>query len=72
MDQNGNVALILAARGGHRECLSILLGHGADVDKADAVSIPGGCSIAYLWDVAFIGVAAQRMHCNLLCLCCQL
>ena len=47
-----------AAYKGHHECLSILLAHGAEVDKADAVSVRGVCSIAYLWDVACIGVDA--------------
>ncbi len=31
--QNGLTALILAAQEGHHECLSILLAHGADVNK---------------------------------------
>ena len=56
----------------HPECLSTLLAHGADVNKADAVSVYGVCSIAYLWDVACVGVAAEGMRCHLLCLCCQL
>jgi hypothetical protein len=72
MDQNGEVALILAAREGHHECISILLAHGAEVNKAEEVSVRGVCSIAYLWDVACVEVAAEGMRCNLLCLCCQL
>ncbi len=55
----------MGAKAGHHECLSILLAHGAEVNKAYAVSVLGGCSIAYLWDVACIAVAAKRMHCNL-------
>ena len=70
IDQNGHTALILAAQWGHQECMSILLAHGAEVDKARAVSVRGVCSIAYLWDVAFIGVAAAGMYHNLRCLCC--
>ena len=62
---------MLAAQGGHHECLSILLAHGAEVDKARGVSIRGVCSIAYLWDVACIGVAAERIRCKLRCLLCQ-
>ena len=65
MDQNGLTALIGAARQGQRECLSILLAHGAEVNKADAVSVRGVCSIAYLWDVACIGAAAEGMRCYL-------
>jgi hypothetical protein len=61
-----------AAQWGHHECLSILLAHGAEVNKADAVSIRGVCSIAYLWDIACIGVAAEGMRCNLHCLYCRL
>jgi hypothetical protein len=49
---------MIAALKGHHECLSILLAHGAEVDKARAVSVRGVCSIAYLWDVAFIGAVA--------------
>ena len=60
---------MMAARGGHHECLSILLAHGAEVDKANAVSVRGVCGIAYLWDVA---IAAEWMSCNLRCLCYQL
>jgi hypothetical protein len=56
---------MIAARGGQHECLSILLSHGAEVNKADAVSVFGVCSIAYLWDVACIGfAAAEGMRCN--------
>ena len=54
-----------AARLGHQECLSILLAHGAKVNKADAVSVHGLGSIAYLWDVARVVVAAEGMRCNL-------
>ncbi len=54
---NGSTALMCAALEGHHECLSILLAHGAEVDKADAVSVRGVCSIAYLWDEACIGGA---------------
>ena len=54
-----------AARWGHHECLSILLAHGAEVDKATGVSVRVVCSIAYLCDVACIGVAAEGMRCNL-------
>ena len=64
---------MIAAQNGHHECLSILLAHGAEVNKAGGVSVRGICSIAYLWDVACIGVAAEGlMRCNLRCLCCQL
>ena len=42
---------MIAAQEGHHECLSFLLAHGAEVDIAEAVSIRGVCSIAYLWDV---------------------
>ena len=63
---------MMAARFGHYECLSILLAHGADVNKNNEVSIRGVCSIAYLWDVACIGVGAEGlMRRNLRCLCCQ-
>ena len=36
-EQDG-AALLVAAEKGHHECLSILLAHGAEVDKADRVS----------------------------------
>jgi hypothetical protein len=55
---------MMAAKGGHHECLSILLAHGAEVNKADAVSIRGVSGLAYLWDVACVGVAAEGMRCN--------
>ena len=70
--QDGFRALMMAAQEGHHECLSILLAHGAEVDKADAVSVRGVCSIAYLWDVACIGVVVEGMRYNLHCLCCHL
>ena len=38
---------MMAARDGHHESLSILLAHGAEVNKADAVSVCGVCIIAY-------------------------
>ena len=63
---------MIVAQKGHHECLSILLAHGAKVNKADAVSVRGVCSIAYLCDVACIGAAAEGMRCNLHCVCCQL
>ena len=69
IDQNGLTALILAAHKGCHECLSILLAHGAEVNKAAAVSIRGVCGLAYLWDVACIVVAAEGMRCNIHCLC---
>ena len=62
----------MAAKEGSRDCLSILLAHGAEVNKAREVSVRGVCSIAYLWDTAGIGVAAEGMRCNLRCLCCQI
>ena len=37
-DQDGFTALMIAARYGHHECLSILLAHGAEVDKVARVS----------------------------------
>ena len=37
-DQNGYTALVIAALNGNHECLSILLEHGAEVDKANRVS----------------------------------
>ena len=70
--QNGLTALMIAALKGHHECLSILLAHGAEVDKARGVSVRGVCSIVYVWDVACIGVAAEEMRGKLHCLCCQL
>ena len=48
-----------AAGLGHQECLSILLAHGAKVNKADAVSVRGVFYIAYLWDIACFGAAAD-------------
>ena len=72
MDQDGCTALMKAAGRGHHECLSILLAHGATVNKVDEVSVRGVCCIAYLWDIACIGVVAEGMHCNLCYLCCQL
>ncbi len=65
IDQNKLTALKIAAQEGHHECLSILLAHGAEVDKAEAVSVRGVCCIAYLLDVACIVVAAEGMRCNL-------
>jgi hypothetical protein len=69
--KDGITALMMAAREGHHECLSILLAHGAEVNKAAAVSVRGVCSITYLWDITCIGVAAEGMRCNLHCLCCE-
>ena len=63
---------MIAAHKGRHECLSILLAHGAEVDKARRVSVRGVSSIAYLWDVACVGAAAEGMRCNLLYVCCQL
>ena len=54
---------MIAAQKGHHECLSILLAHGAEVNEASTVSVRGVCSIAYLWDVACIVVAAEGMRC---------
>ncbi len=56
---------MMASFQGHYECLSILLAHGAEVNKSNAVSVRGLCCIAYLWDVACIVVAAEGMRCNL-------
>ena len=67
----GYTALMDAARIGHHGCLSILLAHGAEVDKARGVSVRGVGSIAYLWDVACIGAAAEGMRCNHSCHRCQ-
>ncbi len=39
--QDGTTALMIAAQEGHCECLSILLPHGAEVDKTNAVSAVG-------------------------------
>ena len=61
----------MAAQEDHQECLSILLAHGAEVNKARGVSVRGVCSIADVWDVACIGVAGAGMCCNLHCLWCQ-
>ncbi len=63
-NQDGSTALMIAAERGHHECLPILLAHGAEVEKARAVSaeklisdrdfcmvlagIGCGCSIAVL------------------------
>ena len=55
---------MIAAQRGHYECLSILLAHGAEVNKTDVVSVRGECSISYLWDVACIKVAAEGMRSN--------
>jgi hypothetical protein len=55
---------MMAAQGGHQECLSILLAHGAEVDTSSAVSVFGVCSIAYLWDVACVAAAVEGMRCN--------
>ena len=55
--QNGSTALTLAAENGHRECLSILLAHGAEVNKARETRRPvvcGVCSIASLQDVLYV------------------
>ena len=60
---------MMAAKEGSRDCLSILLAHGAEVNKANAVSVRGVYSITSLWDVACIGVAAES--CDLHCLCFQ-
>ena len=38
IEQDGYSALIIAGANGHHECLSILLTHGAEVDKANRVS----------------------------------
>ena len=60
-----------AVHKGHHKCLSILLAHGAEINRARGVSIRGVYTIAYLWDVACIGVAAEGMRCNLHCLYCE-
>ena len=33
-DQRGSTALMIAASFGHEECLSVLIAHGADANKA--------------------------------------
>ncbi len=38
LEQDGFRALIAATQNGHHGCVSILLKHGAEVDKIDAVS----------------------------------
>ena len=55
---------MIAVSRGHHECLSFLLAHGAEVNKAKGVSVCGVGSISYLWDVACIVVAAEGMRCN--------
>ena len=64
MDQNGFVALILAAGEGHHACLSILLANGAEANRAKVASVRGECSIACLRDISSVGVAAEEMRCN--------
>ncbi len=39
IEQQGFSALIIASIKGHHECLSILLAHGAEVDKPNEVGI---------------------------------
>jgi hypothetical protein len=39
IDQDEHTALMIAARKGLHDCLSILLAHGAEVDKATTVSV---------------------------------
>ena len=40
--QDGATALIIAAEKGHHECLSILLAHGADINRTTGVSLLSG------------------------------
>ena len=68
IDQDGFTALMIAVQEGHHECLSILLAHGADVNKATAVSVWRRLSMP----VAFIGVAVKALRCNYRVLLCQL
>ena len=42
---------MIAANNGCHKCLSILLAHGAAVDKTNNVSVRGVCSVAYLLGV---------------------
>ena len=42
-DQGGKTALMIAAYYGYHECLSVLLAHGAAVDKANEVSVVATC-----------------------------
>ena len=42
-DQDGFRSLMIVAANGHHECLSILLAHGAEVDKTTAVSAVSVC-----------------------------
>ena len=51
-DQDGRTALMDASMKGQSECLSILLAHGAEVDKANSVGLPSiiGCgAVSVAW-----------------------
>ncbi len=47
LDQDGLTALMVAAGEGKRECLSVLLAHGPDVNKADKVSAVNAYHIVF-------------------------
>ena len=44
----------MGAQEGHHECLSILLAHGAEVDKANAVSFHGVCGISLIYGMQLV------------------
>ena len=48
LHQNGETALIQAARGGHTETVTSLLDGGADVNDKDRVSYCDACMIVLL------------------------
>ncbi len=60
---------MLAAAKGHHECLSVLLAHGADVNKAGDVSAVNACcgafSIGYLLCAVLYGIVVYcTLHCT--------
>ena len=44
--QNGTTAMYIAAQKGYKECIEVLAGLGAALDKADTVSMEGAAQSA--------------------------
>ena len=49
LHQNGDTALIQAARSGHTETVTLLLDRGADINDKDEVSYCDACMIVLLY-----------------------
>ena len=67
-----STALVIAAQIGQHECLSILLAHGAEVDKANEVSVLRACPSSWWICSRLFGKIVSgtgQMCCDQCCLC---